>query len=76
MCVCVLYKDRELLGGTMTTVGPVGSSLSNCLCPCNRRGAGEPGGGPFTRQSLLDLSSVRLLNAVVKGGGGLAGGGT
>lgn len=42
--------------------GAVWSSLSNCLWPRNWRRTLEAGGGPFTRQSLLDLSSMQLLN--------------
>lgn len=46
----------------------VWSSLSNCLWPGNWRRTLEAGGGPFTRQSLLDLSSMQLLNTSAKPG--------
>lgn len=44
----------------------VRSARSNCLWPRNRRRTLKAGGGPFTRQSLLHLSSTQLLNAIAK----------
>ena len=41
-------------------------SLSNCLWPRNWRRTLKAGGGPFTRQSLLDLSSMQLLNTTAR----------